>query len=63
MNTDTGVYLEYWGLSGKPFENVPDPGSVYLSESHSQAISLLEYAIRERKTAALLTREYGTGNI
>ncbi len=61
MNTDSGIYLEYWGLRGKPFENVPDPESFYLSESHSWALNLLEYAIRERKTAALLTGEYGTG--
>lgn len=61
MNTDSGVYLQYWGLRGKPFENVPDPESFYLSESHSWALNLLEYAIREQKTAALLTGEYGTG--
>ena len=61
MNSDSGIYLEYWGLRGRPFENVPDPESFYLSESHSWALNLLEYAIRERKTAALLTGEYGTG--
>jgi len=61
MNTDSGIYLSYWGLKGKPFENVPDPESFYLSESHSWALNLLEYAIREHKAAALLTGEYGTG--
>lgn len=61
MTTEPGIYLSYWGLKGKPFENVPDPESFYLSESHSWALNLLEYAIRERKTAALLTGEYGTG--
>ena len=61
MNADSGIYLEYWGLRGKPFENVPDPESFYLSESHSSALNLLGYAIREHKTAALLTGEYGTG--
>ncbi len=61
MTTNSGIYLEYWGLRGKPFENVPDPESFYQSESHSWALNLLEYAIRERKTAALLTGEYGTG--
>lgn len=61
MSTDSGIYLQYWGLRGRPFENVPDPESFYLSESHSSALNLLEYAIREHKTAALLTGEYGTG--
>lgn len=61
MSTDSGIYLSYWGLEGKPFENVPDPDSFYLSESHSWALNLLEYAVREHKAAALLTGEYGTG--
>ncbi len=58
---DAGIYLEYWGLEAKPFENVPDPGSVYLSDSYEQALELLEYAIQQRKASALLTGEYGTG--
>ncbi len=61
MSADSGIYLDYWDLRGKPFENVPDPASFYLSESHRWALNLLEYAVRERKTAALLTGEYGTG--
>lgn len=61
MSADSGIYLDYWGLRGKPFENVPDPESFYLSESHSWALNLVGYAIREHKTAALLTGEYGTG--
>jgi len=61
MSTNSGVYLDYWGLHGRPFENVPDPQSFYLSESHSWALNLLEYAIGEHKTAALLTGAYGTG--
>ena len=61
MNNETGPYLEYWGLRGRPFENVPDPDNFYLSESHSWALSLLQYAITSHKAAALLTGEYGTG--
>jgi general secretion pathway protein A len=61
MNSNSGTYLSYWDLEGKPFENVPDPDSFYLSESHSWALNLLQYAIREHKAAALLTGEYGTG--
>jgi general secretion pathway protein A len=61
MNSDSGTYLSHWGLQHKPFENVPDPSSFYLSDSHSWALNLLEYALRERKAAALLTGEYGTG--
>lgn len=61
VSADSGVYLKYWGLDGRPFENVPDPDSFYSSENHGWALNLLEYAIKEHKPAALLTGEYGTG--
>lgn len=61
MNADSASHLQYWGLNGRPFDNVPNPDPYYLSESHSWALNLFEYAIRERKAAGLLTGEYGTG--
>ncbi|MFQ5743337.1 MAG: ExeA family protein [Acidobacteriota bacterium] len=61
MSNDSGYYLGHWNLTGRPFENVPDPESFYLSESHAWALNLLEYALQEHKAAALLTGEYGSG--
>jgi general secretion pathway protein A len=61
MSVDTGEYLGYWHLTGKPFENVPNPESFYFSESHAWALNLLTYAVQEHKAAALLTGEYGSG--
>lgn len=61
LSGDPGSYLDYWGLESQPFENVPDPDNFYLSDSHGWALDLLEYAINEHKTAALLTGAYGTG--
>lgn len=56
-----GSHLEYWGLHSRPFDNVPNPKDFVLFKSHKVALDLLAYTVRERKVAALLTGEYGTG--
>lgn len=55
------MYQQYWKLQEKPFENTPDPHFLYYSQKHEEALSRLLYAIRERKGAAILTGEYGSG--
>ncbi|MCM8819783.1 MAG: AAA family ATPase [Candidatus Omnitrophica bacterium] len=55
------MYEIYWNLKEKPFENTPDPKYLYYSSLHKEAISRLLYAVREKKGAALLTGEYGSG--
>ena len=55
------MYTDYWGLSEKPFENTPDPKYLYYSQEHKEALARLLYVVRERKGAALLTGEYGSG--
>ncbi|MEA3560585.1 MAG: AAA family ATPase [Candidatus Omnitrophota bacterium] len=55
------MYEEYWKLQEKPFENTPDPHFLYYSQRHEEALSRMLYAIRERKGAAVLTGEYGSG--
>ncbi|OGC34300.1 hypothetical protein A2311_01215 [candidate division WOR-1 bacterium RIFOXYB2_FULL_48_7] len=55
------MYLSYWQLTKKPFENTPDPQFIYLSKQHEEALSRMLYAIQEKKGAALITGEYGSG--
>ncbi len=55
------MYKAYWGLKEKPFENTPDPRFIYYSQQHQEAFSRLLYVVRERKGAALLSGEYGSG--
>jgi general secretion pathway protein A len=54
------LYLEYWGLKEKPFENTPDPKFFYPSKMHSEALSRVLYAITNNG-CALLSGEYGCG--
>ena len=55
------MYKEYWGLKEYPFENLPNPGYLYKSPIHEEALTRLIYAIENRKGAAMLTGEIGCG--
>ncbi|MEE9275285.1 MAG: AAA family ATPase [bacterium] len=55
------MYLDYWGLSAPPFENLPNPDFLYYSPMHEEAMTRLLYAAHGRKGAAMLTGHAGTG--
>lgn len=55
------MYEEFFGLSTKPFELLPNPKFMFLSKSHRKAISYLKYGLRERAGFILLTGEVGSG--
>jgi putative secretion ATPase (PEP-CTERM system associated) len=55
------MYEEFFHLTRKPFDLVPNPDFLYLSKSHKKAITYLDYAIQERTGFILLTGEIGSG--
>ena len=55
------MYLEYWGLNKKPFENTPDPEYFYFSDGHKEGYERMMDAVTENKGGAMLTGEYGCG--
>jgi len=55
------MYLDYWQLQRKPFENTPDPDFFYFSPAHKDAFIRFKYALAENKGAILLTGDYGCG--
>ena len=55
------MYESYYGFSEKPFSLTPDPKYVYPSESHANAIELLQYAIARREGFVVITGDKGTG--
>ncbi|MFH1622851.1 MAG: AAA family ATPase [Candidatus Omnitrophota bacterium] len=55
------MYNKYWKLDEKPFENTPNPRFMYYAQQHLEALSRILYAVVERKSAAILTGEYGCG--
>ncbi len=55
------VYEAYYHCRREPFSLSPDPGFLYASEPHREALAQLRYLVRERKGFAVVTGEVGTG--
>lgn len=55
------MYLEYFGLTEKPFSTSPDPRFFYLSPQHREAIAKAEYAVSERLGLSVVYGDVGTG--
>jgi len=55
------MYLDFYGLSEKPFNATPDPKFLYLTPGHREALAQLLYGIQENKGFIVLTGEVGTG--
>lgn len=55
------MYLKFWGFKEKPFENTPDSRFLYKSFGHEEALMRMFYCVKEKKGAAMLTGEYGSG--
>lgn len=55
------MYLNYWQLERRPFENTTDPAFYYPSESHQGALLKLRYGVESRRGAVLLVGASGLG--
>ena len=55
------IYLQHFGLKREPFSIVPDPGFLYPSHQHRQAVAHLKYGLNREGGFILLTGEVGTG--
>ena len=55
------MYNEFYGLSEKPFELLPDPQFLFLTTSHREIIASMMDGIRNRRGFISITGEVGTG--
>ena len=55
------LYLHYYGLQEKPFEDTANPRYLWLGEAQKEALTVLEHGIRARKGITLLSGDVGTG--
>jgi len=55
------IYSNHFGISGRPFSLVPDPGFLFWSTNHSRAYSMLEYALATFAPISVITGEIGAG--
>ena len=55
------MFRQFYGLKEKPFDIIPNPGILYRSEKHNQALTYLRYGFSENIGFILFTGEIGTG--
>lgn len=55
------MYLDFYDLSDFPFRLTPDTDYLYMSPSHSRAISYMEYAVFNQEGFVAITGEIGSG--
>src|SRR5215212_8893795 len=55
------MYEKFYGLDERPFDLTPDPKYLFLTASHREALSNLEYGISARVGITVLIGEAGTG--
>ncbi len=55
------MYLSFFSLHQKPFELLPNPDFLYLSDVHKKALTFLQYGLMEHTGFILFTGEVGTG--
>ena len=55
------MYENFYSLTEKPFQIVPNPTYLYMSPTHENALTYLEYGLMENVGFILLTGEVGTG--
>lgn len=55
------MYESFYGFKEKPFNLTPDPDYLYMSQSHEETYTHLEYAISENKGFVVITGEIGSG--
>ncbi len=55
------MYEKFFGFRERPFELTPDPKYLFLSASHKEAITNLQYGIASHKCVTVLVGEVGAG--
>lgn len=55
------MYQRFYGLRDLPFELTPNPGYLFFSARHREALSNLEYGLSSAKALTVLVGEAGTG--
>ncbi|MFC1888593.1 ExeA family protein [Thermodesulfobacteriota bacterium] len=55
------MYESFYKLSKKPFNLLPDPDFMFLSEKHRRALSLLEYGLLDQAGFIVVTGPIGAG--
>ena len=61
MIVSTLMYEKFFGLNERPFDLTPNPKYLFLTPSHREALSSLEYGISAGTGVTVLVGDAGTG--
>ena len=55
------MYLNHFELKEKPFDQLPDPDFLYLTQQHEEALSRMQFALAIDDSFTVVTGEIGSG--
>ena len=55
------MYLNFFELNQKPFPINTDPGFLWMSKTHKEALAMLKYGVMDNRGFLMLTGDAGTG--
>ena len=55
------MYLKHFNLGRMPFDQLPNPDFLYLTEQHEEALTRMQYALAANDSFAIVTGEIGSG--
>jgi general secretion pathway protein A len=55
------VYLNHFNLTRNPFDQLPDPEFLFLTEQHKEALARMQFALAINDSFAIVTGEVGSG--
>ena len=55
------MYLEHFNLSKKPFQQLPDPSFLFLTDQHDEALTRMQFALEINDSLVVITGEIGSG--
>ncbi|MBI4696640.1 MAG: AAA family ATPase [Gammaproteobacteria bacterium] len=55
------MYEQYYGLSARPFQLIPDPKFFYRSQGHKRAMAYMRYGLQQGQGFIVVTGDVGTG--
>lgn len=55
------MYQQYFGFTGKPFENTPDPERFFMGKQYRESLAVLMHSVLSRKVLTVITGDIGLG--
>ena len=55
------MYLDHFNLKCNPFDQLPDPDFLYLTEQHKEALARMQFALAINDSFTIITGEVGSG--